>query len=131
MTAELCYGCKRFKDTAYFQPGTGHRFCSSCELLQPLTVEDWAVFALTSPTSPLGPRFAPGDVVAARTAAIVYDGVGVIEEMSTDLKNGGTPVYPTFLVRLTEKAHELAPDADWYTEVCLTKTDQRQETHSE
>jgi hypothetical protein len=131
MTDQLCYGCKRLKPVAYVQPGTEQPFCDRCEQAQPLTVEDWAVFALASPTSPIGPRFAPGDVVEARTAALIYDGVGVIEEMSMDLKNGGTPIYPTFLVRLTEKAHDLAPDADWYTEVCLTKTEQKQEAHSD
>jgi hypothetical protein len=121
MTNALCCGCKNFREVAYTHPITEQQFCESCERMQPLTVEDWTMFLLTSPQSVLGPQFHPGDVVEARTAAVIYDGVGTIAEMSMNLRHGGTPIYPTFRVVLDEKAHDQAPDEAWYTEVCLTK----------
>jgi hypothetical protein len=124
MTNILCYGCKTFAESAYVQPLTEREFCQACALMQPLTTEDWTAFLLMSPQSVLGPQFHPGDVVECRTAAIVYDGVGTIAEMSMSLKHGGTPIYPTFRVVLDEKAHDEAPDEAWYTEICLKKVTQ-------
>jgi len=79
---------------------------------------------LLAPWSPIGPPFRPGDVVEARTGAVVLDGVGTVRRMSTSLEDGATPIYPTFLVVITEKAHDQAPDEAWYTEVCLTRVDE-------
>lgn len=124
MTDHLCYGCKTFQDIFYIQPETGLEFCRECSLLEPLTVEDWAMFFLATPGTPLGPPFTAGDVVEARTAALIYDGIGVVKEMSMQLKHGGTPVYPTWRVEITEKAYPEAPDECWYTECCLTKVKQ-------
>jgi hypothetical protein len=131
MTNTLCYGCKAFREVAYTHPITEQQFCADCERVQPLTVEDWSAFLLTSPRSVLGPPFRPGDVVEARTAAVIYDGVGTVREVSMNLKHGGTPIYPTFRVELTEKAHDQAPDEAWYTEICLTKTDAKQEVSND
>jgi hypothetical protein len=122
MTNSLCYGCKTFKEVAYIQPGTDHGFCVSCRWDQPITLEDVALFLLTTPGSPIGPPFAVGDVVEARVAGILYDGIGTIAEMSMTLERGaGTPVYPTFRVVFTEKAdtHDV-PDECFYPENCLT-----------
>lgn len=128
MTKSLCYGCKTFQEVAYIQPGTDREFCRSCRWDQPLTQEDLGLFLLTYPGSPFAPPFRPGDVVEARVAGILYDGTGVVEDMSMSLEHGGTPVYPTFKVRFTEKAtdHDV-PDEYWYPENCLRKADQRQE----
>ena len=100
-------------------------------MMQPITAEDVASFLLLSPNSILGPQYHPGDIVEARTAALIYDGIGMVEEMSMELKNGGTPVYPSFRVRITEKAHDEAPDEAWYTEVCLRKVEQPQEVSND
>lgn len=67
---------------------------------------------------------AVGDVVECRTAGTLFDGVGRIEAVSFDPAEGGTPVYPSFRVALTEKAYPEAPDYAWYTEICLTATNQ-------
>lgn len=125
----LCAGCKTFQEVAYIQPGTGHEFCRRCRWDQPLTLEDLALFALTSPESPLGPPFRVGDVVEARVAGLLYDGIGVVEEMSMDLEHGATPIYPTFKVRFTEKAtdHEV-PDSYYFPENCLRKVQDGEES---
>jgi hypothetical protein len=127
MTTHLCYGCKAFKEVAYIQPDTDREYCASCRWDQPITLEDVALFMLTTPGSPLGPPFAVGDVVQARVAEILYDGIGTVAEMSMTLERGaGTPVYPTFRVVFTEKAdtHEV-PDEAWYPENCLTKVEKK------
>lgn len=69
--------------------------------------------------------FRVGDRVECRIGGIVYDGIGVIEEISTDLKDGGTWVHPAFLVRFEEKAYDSVPDTQFYTEVCLTKVEEK------
>lgn len=132
MEKHLCYGCKTFQEVAYLQPGTGHEFCGRCRWEQPFTMEDLMLFALTEPDSPYGPPFRPGDVVEARVAGLLYDGVGVVEDMSMDLEHGATPLYPTFKVRFTEKAtdHDV-PDSYYYPENCLTKVAATEEARSE
>ncbi len=67
-------------------------------------------------------RFRVGDIVECRTAGVLYDGVGEILWVSTDLKDGGTPVYPAFRVALRDKAYEGVPDEVTYTECCLTRS---------
>lgn len=127
MTNRLCYGCKTFQEVAYIQPVTDLDFCKRCRWDQPITLEDLALYLLTTPGSPIGPPFQVGDLVEARVAAIVYDGVGTIAEMSMDLaRGGGTPVYPTWRVVFTEKAdtHDV-PDEAWYPENCLQRVDQQ------
>jgi hypothetical protein len=118
---DLCYGCKRFVEIAWTEGGTERPYCRACTDAIPPTQDQLNMLLLLAPWSPIGPPFVPGDVVEARTGAILFDGVGTVREMSTSLKNGATPIYPTFLVTITEKAHEGAPDEAWYTEVCLTR----------
>lgn len=120
---DLCFGCKSFKDIAHTESGTERPFCQECALTQPLTSDEWAFVLLTAPWSPFSAPFKPGDKVEARTGAQVYDGVGEVTDMSMSLDHGGTPVYPTFKVVISEKAHDLAPDEAWYTEICLTKVE--------
>ena len=117
---DLCAGCKRFREIDYTSP-EGQPWCPECSVIPPLTSDEWALVMLTSPDSPVGPPFRPGDQVEARTAGVIYDGKGEVTHMSFNLEHGGTPVYPSFRVVLSEKAHDKAPDEAWYTEVCLTK----------
>ena len=131
--ANLCYGCKTFQEVAYIQPETGLEFCRTCRWDQPLTLDDLALYLLTTPGSTIGPPFSVGDVVEARIAGVVYDGIGTIAEMSMTIeRGGGTPVYPTFRVVFTEKAdtHDV-PDEAWYPENCLTWVEQKQEVNSD
>lgn len=114
--SDLCFGCKAFKEIAYTEAGTDRTFCQQCALQLPPTSEDLALLfiAVTNP-------FKVGDRVEARTAGTVFDGTGVVEEISTQIIHGGTPVYPSWRVRLETKEHDLAPDEAWYTEICLRK----------
>ncbi|ACH62319.1 gp87 [Mycobacterium phage Rizal] len=120
---DLCFGCKGFKEIVHTESGTGHPYCQECALMQPPTSDEWALVLLNAPWSPFSAPFRPGDKVEARTAGQIFDGVGEVVDMSVSLEHGGTPVYPTFKVVLTEKAHDLAPDEAWYTECCLTRVE--------
>lgn len=127
MTAELCYGCKLPGGVVYTDADTGQGFCADCARGMPLNPAEWALLLLTTPGSPVGPPFAPGDVVECRRAATHYEGIGTVREMSMSLEyGGGTPLYPMFLVELTEKAHGGVPDRAWYAEVSLTKVRERE-----
>ena len=116
---DLCHGCNRFTEVAWTDVGTGRPFCRGCVNSMPPTSDQIDVLLLLAPWSPIGPPFRPGDVVECRTGAILFDGVGTVQEMSISLEHGATPIYPTFRVTLTEKAYDDAPDEAWYTEVCL------------
>lgn len=124
---DLCGVCKGFKEIVWHEDGTNRPYCQECLNQLPLSGDEWAFILLTSPWSPYGPPFKPGDVVECRTAGEIYDGVGTVEEISMDLKNGGTPVYPTWRVVLTTKAREDALDEQWYTENCLNRVNQSEE----
>lgn len=125
---DLCWGCKAFKDIVYTEGGTDHPFCAGCSELQPPTSEEVAVLMLTAPNSPWGPPFRPGDQVEARTGAVIFDGVGTVAEMSMSLEHGATPIYPTWRVVLDSKAHDQAPDEAWYTEVCLKRVTDKEDS---
>ena len=116
---DLCFGCKAFKEIVYTEGGTARPFCAACTEMQPPTSDEIAVLLLTAPWSPYGPPFRNGDVVQARAGAFVYDGTGVITDISMSLENGATPIYPTWLVVFTSKASDDVPDQYWYPEVCL------------
>ena len=113
---DICDQCRKYTEIAYTEEGTNRPFCRDCALTLPPSSEELALLFLQF-TIP----FKVGDRVEARTAGEVFDGVGVIEEVSTDLRNGGTRVYPSFRVKLETKEHDLAPDEAYYTEMCLTK----------
>lgn len=128
---DLCYGCKTFQEIAYTQGGTDRPFCEECSMIQPLTSDEWALMLLVAPDSPWGPPFHPGDKVEVRQAIASEgrnpefrtEGVGEVAQMSMSLEHGGTPIYPTFRVVLSEKAHDQAPDEAWFPEVCLSKVE--------
>jgi hypothetical protein len=113
---DLCSGCKTFQEIAWTEEETCRAFCFVCVQQLPPTSEQLALtfLALTVP-------FLPGDRVECRTGAILYDGIGVVQEISTDIRHGGTQVFPTFRVVMEEKAYPEVPDEMWFTECCLTK----------
>lgn len=123
----LCAVCKNIQEIVYVEEGTDRPFCQACLAREPLTPDEWKFLLLMLPGSPFGPPFTEGDVVEARTAGVIYDGVGTVHEMDMVLAHGGTPVYPTWRVVLSTKAHDKAPDEDWYTENCLTRINQEAE----
>lgn len=113
---DLCWNCKNYREVAYTEHETLRSFCKPCALALPPSSEELALLFLEATTP-----FRVGDKVEARTAGEIFDGVGEVLEISTDLKHGGTKVYPSFLVRLDIRAHEMAPDQAYYTEICLKK----------
>jgi len=65
-----------------------------------------------------------GERVECRTVGEIYDGDGEIIEISTEIRRGGTPVHPAYLVRLDDGREW------WYTSVCLTRvTSRRAQAH--
>lgn len=117
---DLCASCKNFREIAYIEKDTNRCFCSDCAQALPPTAEELALLFIAATTP-----FKVGDVVECRTAGEIYDGIGVVEEVSTDLEKGGTMVYPIFLVRMTEKAYPNLRDVIPYTEVCLQKVSEK------
>ena len=111
---DFCSGCKTIAEIIYTETETDRSFCKKCTVALPPSSEELALIflALTVP-------FKVGDRVEARTAGQIFDGVGTVEEISTELKNGGTRVFPSFRVKLETKEHDQAPDEAWYTECCL------------
>lgn len=124
---ERCYSCKLpLVEDFYVHPDSGELFCMLCSWGMPLNPQEIAMILLTQPGSVVGPPFAPGDVVECRRAAQVYEGIGVVREMSMDPEHAATPLYPMFRVELTDKANDDCPDEAWYAEVSLTKVKQEQ-----
>jgi len=116
MAAGTCWGCRTHKEIYYTEDETGRQFCQPCFAAMPPSSDDMRMMFLL-----LTIPFKVGDRVEARTAGTLFDGVGVVEDVSISLEHGGTPVYPTFHVKLDDKAYDDAPDDAWYTEVCLQK----------
>lgn len=109
---ELCEFCQDLKPVAHTD-SVGRTWCAECYSL--LTQGQGPLLEFLALTVP----FAVGDKVECRTAGRLYDGIGTVQEVSTDIANYGTPVYPSFRVAITEKAYPTAPDEIWYTEKCL------------
>jgi hypothetical protein len=117
MAEGLCTSCQSIKPVADTDV-VGREYCEDCvKIVQaaPMPI-NLLILAVTQP-------FHVGDRVECRTAGVVYDGIGVIDEVSTDWEKWGTPVYPSFHVVLEEKAYPECPDAIWYQEMQLRKVD--------
>lgn len=112
---DLCESCREIKPVAHVDP-VGRSYCATCRLIMPQTTTEHMVTFLME-TIP----FEVGDRVEARTAGILFDGVGVIDQVSIEPENFGTPVYPSFHVVIDKKAYATAPDDLWYMESQLTK----------
>jgi len=111
----LCECCKELKPIAYIDP-VEREYCEDCfaHLAVPTATRIMDYLLRTIP-------FQVGDRVEARTAGVILDGVGTVEEVSMDLEKYGTPVYPSFRVRIEQKAFPEAPDERWYMEAQLRK----------
>lgn len=114
MTA--CFSCKHLREIVYTDD-LERGYCLECYAPRDL------LFAMNFMAATV--PFRIGDRVECRTAGEIYDGVGRITEISTDPKDGGTWVYPAFRVTFDEKAYPSVPDVQLYTEVCLTKVDEK------
>jgi hypothetical protein len=111
----LCESCKELKQTAYTDP-IGREYCLNCFPNLPVPTASRIVGYLMA-TLP----FAVGDRVEARTAGVLLDGVGTIDEISVDPQDFGTPAHPSFHVVIDQPAYPEAPDALWYMEKQLRK----------
>jgi len=111
---DLCTSCKKYRELVIVEENTNIGYCETCAEILPPSIEEQSIafLLLTIP-------FTVGEQVECRTAGQLYDGIGIVEEISFDLKNGGTPVYPAFRVRFEDKAYPEVPDELWYTEICL------------
>lgn len=113
---KVCYSCKHLREIIHTDE-LERGFCSQCYVNRDLLYA-FNFMMLTIP-------FQIGDRVECRTGGQLYDGDGVVEDISTDLKDGGTWVHPAFLVRFTRKEYDTVPDTLWYTESCLKKVDEK------
>lgn len=113
----LCEFCYQLKPVAHTD-AVGRAYCAEC-VAALVEVASPTILDYLSATVP----FQLGDRVECRTAGALYDGVGVIDEVSTELAKFGTPVHPSFHVRIIEKAYPEAPDELWYMENQLQKVE--------
>lgn len=111
----LCDSCRELKPVAWTDP-IGRDYCMSCFAELPVPTANRLLEFLMH-TVP----FQVGDRVECRTAGVLYDGIGTIDEVSIDPAKFGTPVFPSFHVVIDEKAHPEAPDDLWYMETQLRK----------
>lgn len=115
MSSDICDGCKAYQEIVYTEEGTDRPFCRECALQLPPSTDELAVLFLQ-----LTIPFHVGDRVTARQAITIdefrTEGVGVVEKIDTSFENGGTQVFPTFLVKITEPAYEGAPAEGWFCE---------------
>jgi len=122
--AKMCYSCKALKEIVYTDSNEVD-YCRECvgAIPTPSVVRAMDFLMATIP-------YAAGDRVECRTGGEIFDGIGVVDGVSFDLKDGGTPVYPAFHVVLDDKAYPEAPDECWYTEVCLRPAEKVSSDHS-
>lgn len=114
----LCDSCRELKAVAWTDV-VGREYCAECTstLAVPSPNRLMDFLMITIP-------YRVGDQVRCYTAGALYDGIGTIDEVSFDLANFGTPVHPSFHVKITEPAYPEAPKSLWYTEACLQKAEQ-------
>lgn len=111
----LCESCRDLKPISYTDP-IGREYCTDCFLTLPVPTVARIVTDLIA-TIP----FQVGDRVECRTAGVLYDGIGVVTQVSISPEHFGTPVHPSFYVQIKEKAYPEAPDGLWYMEKQLRK----------
>lgn len=111
----LCESCRELKPVAWTD-SVGRDYCAECFACLPVPTVG-RILDFLARTIP----FQVGDRVRCYTAGALYDGVGVIDEVSTELENFGTAVFPSFHVVIDEPAYEGAPKSLWYTETCLKR----------
>lgn len=106
---ELCAICRSMASIV-FTDDYGRDYCGQCLNEMPPTI--WIALQYLMLTIP----FKVGDKVRAKTAGVIYDGIGTIDEISIDPETFGTPVYPSFHVVFDDKAYPEVPDSVWYCE---------------
>lgn len=115
---EVCESCVELKPVALIDH-VGRNYCADCVKLAEETVRESPVLQFMLTTVP----FRVGDRVECRTAEVLYDGIGTIDEVSMSVEKFGTPFHPSFHVVIEEKAYPEAPDDVWYMERQLKKVD--------
>jgi hypothetical protein len=109
----LCWSCKAVAAAALVDD-LGRALCAAC-CTGPAVSPEALGLAYLQATIP----YKRGDRVRATTGGSMYDGVGTVVDVSEELRHGGSPVYPSFLVRIDEPGNPDAPAEGWYTEPCL------------
>lgn len=114
----LCASCRGYTEIAYAD-SVDRQYCVSCALELP----DIGPMARAIIFLYLTVPYQVGDVVEARTAGQLYDGIGTVTGVYFDLEHGGSPIYPAFGVHIDQPADENAPLEGWYTENCLRRAE--------
>lgn len=111
MTEELG-NCWCGQPAVFLDTVTSKEYCFSCSLTPDRSSDDVYLQLLQS----LLP-FEVGDEVECYQAGDRqrYIGRGTIEEISTDLDEGGTPVFPVYRVKFKKG------EGRWFTSVCFTR----------
>lgn len=113
---EICESCRELKEPDHLD-AVGRSYCRECwELLDTGPSPMAQVLLATIP-------FKVGDRVECRIAGVLLAGVGTIDEVSTDLEKFGTLIYPSFHVKIEEKAYPDAPDDLWFMERQISLVD--------
>ena len=60
--------------------------------------------------------FSVGEHVECRTMGEYWEGTGIIVRVSTELRYGGTPLAPAYLVDMDDRDEML-----WFTPICLKR----------
>lgn len=110
--------CRRGAQAVFVDPVTERGYCTACAANETTSTRHVHLQWLTG-LLPLE----PGERVECRTVGEHYDGDGEIVEISTEVRRGGTPVHPAYLVRLDDDRQL------WYTSCCLTRTTSRRVSH--
>lgn len=120
MTAQLglCESCRELKTAAYTDP-IGRQYCLECYGHLPVATAARIVEQLM-----VSIPFRVGERVECRTAGVLYDGTGVIDDISVDPEHFGTPAHPSFHVVIDHPAYPEAPDACWFMERQLKRVNE-------
>lgn len=119
VTVAVCQLCKGVRELVTYDETIRQGRCADCVGTMPLDSRQAAALFLMA-TIP----FKVGDRVEVRLAGELYEGVGVVREVSTDLEHGATLVHPTFKIEMLEKAYSEVPAFEWATENCLTRVEE-------
>lgn len=110
----VCHGCKQLKELVYTDE-LDREYCKRCNADLPVPSEVLGLEYLMASVP-----YEEGDRVECRTAGVIFDGIGIVQDISFEIaRGGGTPIFPSFLVKIDEPATESSPEQGWYHEICL------------